>query len=97
MADIVADHTRARGPDHPGTFTGRHQHADWTGQAGDAKAARDLMADLAADRTRVLSPDHPDTVTSRYQTAYWAGRTRDAVAAVDLLRQRPGLGPPPPG
>jgi hypothetical protein len=39
--------------------------AGWTGEAGDAAAARDLLAELLASYERVLGPDHPDTLTAR--------------------------------
>ncbi|MER6446211.1 serine/threonine protein kinase, partial [Streptomyces venezuelae] len=54
------------------TLYSRHEHAIWTGEAGDPARARDLFGVLVADRVRVLGPDHNDTLDSRYKHARWA-------------------------
>ncbi len=46
--------------------------AYWTGQAGDAAAARDQLAALLSVRERVLGPDHPDTLIARKNLNDWA-------------------------
>lgn len=61
-ADLVRDHIRVLGADHPDTLFARDWHAFYTAEAGDVAGARDLYADLVRDRTRVLGPDHPDTL-----------------------------------
>ena len=43
---------RALGPEHPDTLAARHTLAYWTGEAGDAAAARDQFAALLAIRER---------------------------------------------
>ncbi|MFC9815530.1 helix-turn-helix domain-containing protein, partial [Streptomyces virginiae] len=40
------------GAQHTDSLNHRHDHADWTGEAGDAATARDLHAALLTDRTR---------------------------------------------
>ena len=80
----AAAHPRAgpgrRAPGHPGT---RANLARWTGQAGDAAAARDQFAALLPIRERVLGAEHPDTLTTRDNLAYWTGKAGDAAAARD--------------
>jgi Tetratricopeptide repeat len=60
---------RVSGPEHPDTLTNRHELARWTGEAGDAAAARDQSAALLPVRERVSGPEHPDTLTNRRQLA----------------------------
>jgi pyruvate/2-oxoglutarate dehydrogenase complex dihydrolipoamide acyltransferase (E2) component len=79
------DQELASGPEHPDTLTGRANLARWTGQAGDASAARDLYAGLLPVFERVSGPEHPDTLTARANLAYWTGQAGDASAARDLL------------
>ena len=67
---------RVLGPEHPDTLTARANLARWTGQAGDAAAARDQFAALLPVRERVLGPEHPDTLTARRDLAYWTGGRR---------------------
>jgi Tetratricopeptide repeat len=62
---------RVSGPEHPDTLATRANLARWTGEAGDAGAARDQFAALVSVRERVLGPEHPRTVTTRRQLAYW--------------------------
>lgn len=71
-----------------------HQLAAWTGETGDARAARDQGdAATARDqygallpvRERVLGAAHPTTLTTRYGLARWAGEAGDAAAARDQL------------
>ena len=73
----------AYGPEHPDTLAVRGNLARWTGQAGDAAAARDQLAALLPVRERVLGPEHPDTLTARSDLAYNTGMTGDAAAARD--------------
>ena len=46
----------------------------WTGEAGDAAAARDQFAALLPVRERVLGPEHPDTLTARATSPAGPGR-----------------------
>jgi hypothetical protein len=74
----------AYGAEHRGTLDARHELAYWTGLAGDAAAARDLLAALLPVLERVLGPEYRDTLTARASLASWAGRAGDAAAARDL-------------
>jgi hypothetical protein len=68
------------GPEHPATLTVRANLARWTGQAGDAAAARDQSAALLPVHERVLGPEHPETLAVRTNLASWtewAKRDRD--------------------
>ena len=65
---------RVSGAEHPDTLTARHNLASWTGQAGDAAAAREQFAALVPVRERVSGADHPDTLTARHHLAHWTGR-----------------------
>ena len=62
---------RVLGPEHPDTLVTRHELARWTGEAGDAAAARDQYAALLPLRERVSGPDHPDTLAARGDLARW--------------------------
>jgi hypothetical protein len=73
----------AYGAEHPDTLAVRGNLARWTGQAGDAAAARDQLAALLPVRERVLGPEHPATLTARGDLAYNTGMTGDAAAARD--------------
>jgi hypothetical protein len=59
------------GPEHPDTLTTRASLARWTGEAGDAAAARDQFAALLPIRERVFGAEHPDTLTDRANLARW--------------------------
>ncbi|GAA4951913.1 hypothetical protein GCM10023334_066660 [Nonomuraea thailandensis] len=61
------------GAEHPSTLTTRHNLASWTGEAGDAAAARDQYAALLPTREHVLGAEHPETLTTRANLAYWTG------------------------
>jgi hypothetical protein len=69
-------HIQTLGPEHRDTLTVRANLAYYTGEAGDAVAARDQYAVLLPIRERVSGPDHPDTLTARANLAYW---TRQAA------------------
>ncbi len=62
---------RVLGAEHPDTLTTRANLAYWTGQAGDAAAARDQFAALLPLRERILGAEHPDTLTTRANLARW--------------------------
>ncbi|WIG18774.1 tetratricopeptide repeat protein [Kocuria rosea] len=73
------------GPDCLDTLIARSDHGNWTGRAGDPRAARDLLTALLADVERVLGPTHPDTLAIRANLASWIGQAGDPRAARDLL------------
>ena len=64
---------RVLGPEHPDTLRARANLARWTGEAGDAAAARDQFAALLPVHERVLGPEHPDTLGTRGNLARWTG------------------------
>jgi hypothetical protein len=68
----VGDPVRERilGPEHRDTLDVRADLAFWTGEAGDAGAARDQYAALLPVFERVLGPEHPETLTARGNLAY---------------------------
>ena len=45
--------------------------ANWTGEAGDAAAARDQYAALLPVHERVFGADHPSTRITRANLAHW--------------------------
>ena len=69
------------GPEHPETLAVWKELAYWTGEAGDAAAARDELAALVPVCERVLGPEHPDTLTCRHHLANFTGYAGDAAAA----------------
>ncbi len=71
------------GPEHPDTLATRDELAYWTGQAGDAGAARDQFAALLPVAERALGPEHSDTLTNRHNLANFVGYAGDAGAARD--------------
>ena len=76
---------RVLGPEHRHTLTARTHLARWTGEAGDAAAARDLLATLLPVSERVLGPEHPHTLNVRANLARWTAQAGDAAAARDLF------------
>jgi len=82
-------------PEHPSTLDARANPARWTGNAGDAAAARDQYAALLPARERVLGPDHPDSLNARASLASWTGRAGDAAGARDQYAARPRAGAGP--
>jgi Tetratricopeptide repeat len=73
----------AYGPEHPDTLITRGNLALWTGQAGDAAAARDQFAALLPIEERVMGPERRDTLTTRGNLALWTGQAGDAAGARD--------------
>jgi hypothetical protein len=73
------------GPEHPETLGARGNLAYWTGQAGEAAAARDQLTALLPAFERILGPDHPDTLGTRGALTYWTGEAGDPAAARDQL------------
>jgi hypothetical protein len=84
---IAAAHREddAYGAEHWDTLAARANLAYWTGEAGDAAAARDQYAALLPVRERVSGPEHPDTLTDRGNLARWTGQAGDAAAARNQL------------
>ncbi|MDP4510261.1 FxSxx-COOH system tetratricopeptide repeat protein [Nonomuraea turcica] len=82
---IHAHAVNARGSEHPDALNAQHHLAHWTGEAGDAAAARDQIAALLSVEERVLGSEYPDTLTTRQSLAHWIGRAGDAAAARDQL------------
>ena len=62
------------GPEHPDTLIARANLAAWTGEAGDAAAARDNYAAMLPVQERVLGAEHPYALDTRRQLAYWTER-----------------------
>ncbi len=58
-------------PEHQDTLAVRGNLAHWSGQAGDAAAARDQYAALLPVYERVLGPEHRDSLTVRGNLAHW--------------------------
>jgi Tetratricopeptide repeat len=75
------------GPEHRDTLGARHLLARWTGEAGDAVAARDQFAVLLTDMHRILGPDDHDTLITRNQLAYYTGEAGDSAGARDQLEE----------
>jgi hypothetical protein len=74
FVELLADHKRVLGPDHPDTLATRSNVASWAGEAGDVAGARDLLVELLVDQERVLGPGHPDTLTTRNNQVHWSRR-----------------------
>ena len=88
LTQLIADAYRqddAYGAEHPQTLTTRANLAHWTGAAGDAAGARDLLAALLPVIERVSGAEYPDTLATRANLAYWTGAAGDAAGARDLF------------
>ena len=70
---------RVSGAEHPDTLTTRGNLARWTGEAGDAAAARDLFAALVPMHERVQGADHPDTLVAYANLAHWTRCAKDLL------------------
>ena len=68
----------ASGAEHPDTLAARGNLASWTGQAGDAAAARDQFAALLPVLERVSGAEHPETLAARANLASWTGQAIQA-------------------
>jgi Tetratricopeptide repeat len=68
---LLDDHVRVPGPDHPDTLAARGNLASWLGEAGAVQEAISQLRQLLEDRARVLGPDHPDTLLTRGNLAHW--------------------------
>ncbi|MBW6435490.1 tetratricopeptide repeat protein [Actinoplanes hulinensis] len=92
LAAVARDRARVLGPEHPDTFTARHEAAlsrlhthicaVEPGPEALPEAVR-LLEDVAADRERVLGPDHPDTLAVLLNLGYvygTAGRFTESAA-----------------
>nr|WP_245675676.1 tetratricopeptide repeat protein [Micromonospora halophytica] len=85
---VAARAAAALGPDHPDTFTARHELIRWQGRGlRDAGVTREAFRALLADRVRVQGPDHPDTLATRHELARWQGLAGDAAGARDALEE----------
>jgi tetratricopeptide repeat protein len=73
-----------QGASHADTLAARDNLADWTGEAGDPAAARDLYVALLPDLQRVLGTEHPNALAARASLADWTGEAGDPAAARDL-------------
>lgn len=60
--DLVADHERVLGPNHPYTLTTRGNQAAAYRVAGRLDEAIPLLERTLSDSERVLGPDHSDTL-----------------------------------
>jgi hypothetical protein len=82
----IADaHTEdeAHGPEHSDTLAARVGLAQWTGEAGEAAAARDQFAALLPVLERVLGAEHRVTLIARDGLARFTGEAGEAAAARD--------------
>ncbi|HEY8982162.1 MAG TPA: tetratricopeptide repeat protein, partial [Streptomyces sp.] len=79
--------TSQHGPDHPDTFSTRHNLAHCRGEAGDASGAATAYAELLNDHLRVLGPDHPNTFSTRNSLARWRGEAGDASGAASAFAE----------
>jgi hypothetical protein len=64
--------------EHPHALRTRDNLARWTGEAGDAAAARDQLANLLPIRERVQGAEHPDTLSARHNLASWTEEVGEA-------------------
>jgi hypothetical protein len=88
LLQLIADahsEDNAYGAEHPDTLAARAELAGFTGNAGDAAAARDQYSALLPVEERVLGAEHPSTLAHRGNLARWTGQAGDAAAARDQL------------
>jgi hypothetical protein len=92
--ELVANHVRLLGPDHPRTLHARLELLRWKGLPGHAApetvAFAGRLLDRVLDRVRdVLGPGHGDFPTQRYQLMSEHLIAGDINAAIDLKRRYP--------
>jgi Caspase domain len=56
--EVLSDHERVCGGDHPETLKLRHNIAYWTDQTGEALQALELYQNLLPDEERILGAEH---------------------------------------
>ncbi|MEV6800053.1 NB-ARC domain-containing protein [Micromonospora rifamycinica] len=86
----LAEHLQGASPEHPSTFSARHQLHEWVARGGQPDAAVAGMERLLADRLAALGPEHPHIFDSRILLIRWRNRSGDrerALAEADALRR----------
>lgn len=76
----------------------RHDHADWTGEAGRPADAAELHQQLLPSCVHDFGADHPHTLACRHSLAQWlghSGRLEEAIHDFErlLVERTPVLGP----
>ena len=78
------------GTEHPDTLAARHNHASWTGEAGDAVAARDLFAALVEWVERGHAPTNLQLVEQDAKPPFAVRRSRPLCEWPQVPRFRGG-------
>lgn len=86
LRELLPEHNRVFGHDHPRTLNVRDDLAFYLGLSGERKTAVRVLRQLVEDYKRVRGPDHPDTLGVRRNLAYWTAKDGDPTAAATLLR-----------
>ncbi len=74
------------GPNHIHTLGTRAKTAGWTGDAGQAQDALQLLEALLLTMERALGAEHPDTLIIRNNLAHWTGKAGQAQDALQLYK-----------
>lgn len=86
LRELLPEHNRVFGHDHPRTLGVRDDLAYHLGRSGEHNTAVKVLRQLVADYTRVRGREHPDTLGVRRNLAHWTAKAGDPAAAAVLLR-----------
>jgi hypothetical protein len=73
--------------DNEDYLSDRYQLASFTGRAGDAALAREMLAELLPIQERALGIDHRYVLATRHQLAAYTGHAGDPAQARDMLAE----------
>ncbi|MFD6504349.1 tetratricopeptide repeat protein, partial [Streptomyces goshikiensis] len=71
FTELLTDHQRVLGNNHPDTLNSRGNLATWRGKAGDPAGAAQAFTELLTDAVRVLGAEHPLVEAVHRAAAYW--------------------------
>ena len=83
-ASTLVDHGR---DDDPTLFDLRRQLAVWTGEAGNARAARNQLSSLVRTQAAVLGPEHPETLRTTSHLGFWSFEADDIADAKEIFER----------
>ncbi|MFE4998624.1 tetratricopeptide repeat protein [Streptomyces mirabilis] len=88
MEQVVADHERLLGAEHPDTLTARNNLGASYWRAGRTGEAIPLLEQVVADHERLQGTQHPNTLMARTNLAHAyhkAGRTGEAIPLLEQV------------
>lgn len=87
LENLLADHLRFLGREHPETLKTRSKLAHTLGETGNPAKAVQAYADLLTDQIRLFGTDDPITLSTQVSLANWRGEAGNPVGAVVSLEE----------